>query len=108
MSSLWKKILTPVVELYRRDVGAHMRNYGLNIDDFQNVYWHTNTARALELIPEEERMNRIRRILRAQDLDIKHEHLSEELQATQDTFRHYLQPTRDRLTERDFGINNTR
>ena len=80
---------------------------GLLIEDV--IIEDPDVKQALKYLPEHERRARSKRLLRAQDLELKKKELPEELQKAHDPFRMYLSPyikrVRDRRIEREaYGL----
>lgn len=89
---LLTRILNPLIQWRRRNLGAALSKYGLRVDDMLDPDYNKDVAEALKLLPERERVLRQRRLVRALDLSCKHEKLPEELQKIQDPWNRYLWP----------------
>jgi ubiquinol-cytochrome c reductase subunit 7 len=74
---------------YQRSVNSTLAKYGLRYEDLL-VNDHPDVVGALKYIPEEERVNRERRIRRAMILSLRHEYLPKEIQAIQTPGKSYM------------------
>ena len=82
---------------YRANVGKELTKVGLRYDDLLDEGQDLDVGEALKRISQEERDMRAQRLKRAMDLSMKHIYLSEEEQAKQTPFDHYLRPTLERV-----------
>lgn len=79
-----------VAKAYQKNVHASLAKYGLRYEDVimaENV----DVQRALKYIPKEELTARNQRLLRATDMNFKHEYLPKEIQAVQEPGKRYLE-----------------
>merc|ERR1719424_2578266 len=97
MANLIERMLAPVIRAQRNSIGKALSAYGLRVDDLLDPTFDKYTYEALKLLPEREYVLRQRRIMRALDLEVKHEKLPEELQKLQDPFKPYLSPIIEKL-----------
>ncbi|KAM7256765.1 hypothetical protein ACFE04_012506 [Oxalis oulophora] len=77
--------------MHMKSVSKRLRRFGLRYDDCYDPYYDVDVKEALNRLPREVVDARHQRIKRAMDLSMKHEYLSEELQAQQTPFRYYIQ-----------------
>ncbi|KMZ56139.1 Ubiquinol-cytochrome C reductase complex [Zostera marina] len=71
-------------------VSARLRRFGLRYDDLYDPMQDLDIKHAIDRLPREVVNARNQRLKRAIDLSMKHEYLSEEMQALQTPFRYYL------------------
>ncbi|KAK9682625.1 hypothetical protein RND81_10G086300 [Saponaria officinalis] len=94
-SSLLKWILDPkknfLAAMHKSSVDHRLRKYGLRFDDLYDPMEDLDIKEALNRLPREIVDARNHRLKRAIDLSMKHEYLSDDLQAMQTPFRSYLQ-----------------
>ncbi|CAI9100216.1 OLC1v1037166C1 [Oldenlandia corymbosa var. corymbosa] len=93
-SALAKWILNPaqnpLAAMHKNSVSTRLRRYGLRFEDLYDPMEDVDIKEALNRLPREIVDARHQRILRAMDLSMKHQYLSDELQAQQTPFRSYL------------------
>ncbi|KAI7753153.1 hypothetical protein M8C21_029761, partial [Ambrosia artemisiifolia] len=93
-SKLVKAILDPkknwFAALHKKTIENRLRKYGLRYDDLYDPMESLDIKEALARLPREIVDARNQRLLRAMDLSMKHEYLSNDLQAQQTPFRSYL------------------
>ncbi|KNA06453.1 hypothetical protein SOVF_180890 [Spinacia oleracea] len=94
-SSLLKALLNPkqnfLAAMHKSSVDQRLRRYGLRFDDCYDPLEDLDIKEALNRLPREIVDARNQRLMRAMDLSMKHEYLSEDLQAMQTPFRSYIQ-----------------
>ncbi|KAG1347604.1 cytochrome b-c1 complex subunit 7-2 [Cocos nucifera] len=71
-------------------VSKRLKKYGLRYDDLYDPMYDLDIKEALARLPRDVVDARNQRLKRALDLSMKHEYLSEDLQALQTPFRSYL------------------
>ncbi|KAJ6791511.1 cytochrome b-c1 complex subunit 7-2 [Iris pallida] len=81
----------PLAAMHCKAVSSRLRKFGLRYDDLYDPMEDLDIKEALARLPREIVDARNQRLKRAMDLSMKHEYLSEELQAKQTPFRYYLQ-----------------
>ncbi|PIA65471.1 hypothetical protein AQUCO_00100755v1 [Aquilegia coerulea] len=81
----------PLAAMHKKSLVTRLKHYGLRYDDLFDPYYDLDIKEALSRLPREIVDARNQRLKRAMDLSMKHEYLSEELQAKQTPFRSYLQ-----------------
>ncbi|KAI4380174.1 hypothetical protein MLD38_006394 [Melastoma candidum] len=95
MASFLQSFVDPkknwLAALHMKSLSARLRKYGLRYDDLYDPYYDLDIKEALNRLPKELVDARHQRLKRAMDLSMKHQYLSEDLQAMQTPFRSYLQ-----------------
>ena len=82
-------LLKPLARWYQRSVTKSLAKYGLRYEDM--LVENADVYRAhSEFMSEEERVGRNRRLKRAIDMNMKHVHLPNDIQAVQDPLNFYL------------------
>ncbi|KAF5183965.1 Cytochrome b-c1 complex subunit [Thalictrum thalictroides] len=81
----------PLAAMHKKSLMTRLKNYGLRYDDLYDPYYDVDIKEALSRLPREIVDARNQRLKRAMDLSMKHEYLSDDLQAKQTPFRSYLQ-----------------
>jgi len=87
---VFRFLLMPFAKWYVKKVEHHLNKYGLRYEDL--ILETPDVQEALRLLPKEEKILRHRRILRASDLQSKHEELPKHIQEIQNPFNNYLSP----------------
>ncbi|KAL5217415.1 hypothetical protein ABZP36_018099 [Zizania latifolia] len=80
----------PLARLHMQTISSRLRKYGLRYDDLYDPKHDLDIKEALERLPREVVDARHQRLKRAMDLSMKHQYLSDDLQARQTPFRGYL------------------
>ncbi|WOL17757.1 cytochrome b-c1 complex subunit 7-2 isoform X1 [Canna indica] len=94
MSSIAKWLIDPrrnwFAAQHKKTISNRLKKYGLRYDDLYDPKFDLNIKEALARLPREVVDARNQRLKRAMDLSMKHEYLSEDMQALQTPFRGYL------------------
>ncbi|KMT16839.1 hypothetical protein BVRB_2g043200 [Beta vulgaris subsp. vulgaris] len=94
-SSLLKTLLDPkkniFAAMHKSATDKRLRKYGLRFDDLYDPLEDLDIKEALDRLPREIVDARNQRLKRAIDLSMKHEYLTDDLQAMQTPFRSYIQ-----------------
>uniref|UniRef100_A0ACD5X905 Uncharacterized protein n=1 Tax=Avena sativa TaxID=4498 RepID=A0ACD5X905_AVESA len=80
----------PLARIHMLTVSSRLRKFGLRYDDLYDPYFDLDIKEALARLPQEVVDARIQRLKRAMDLSMKHQYLTDELQALQTPFKSYL------------------
>uniref|UniRef100_A0ACD5WD44 Uncharacterized protein n=1 Tax=Avena sativa TaxID=4498 RepID=A0ACD5WD44_AVESA len=80
----------PLARIHMLTVSSRLRKVGLRYDDLYDPYFDLDIKEALARLPQEVVDARIQRLKRAMDLSMKHQYLTDELQALQTPFKSYL------------------
>ncbi|KAK0570961.1 hypothetical protein LWI29_009043 [Acer saccharum] len=95
MASFLQSLIDPkknwLAAQHMKTISKRLKNYGLRYDDLYDPYYDLDIKEALNRLPREIVDARNQRLKRAMDLSMKHEYLSQDLQAVQTPFRSYLQ-----------------
>jgi len=86
---LMKLVPNFMIKFQRDKVFGELRKYGLRYEDVL-IHENEDYQKALKYVSEEEYQNRLRRIVRAQQLSLTHSELPKELQAIQEPEKEYL------------------
>ncbi|KAL3819071.1 hypothetical protein ACJIZ3_004976 [Penstemon smallii] len=81
----------PLAAIHKKTVSSRLRKFGLRYDDLYDPMYDLDVKEALNRLPREIVDARNQRLKRAMDLSMKHDYLTEDLQAMQTPFRTYLQ-----------------
>ncbi|KAL1193325.1 Cytochrome b-c1 complex subunit 7-1 [Cardamine amara subsp. amara] len=95
MSSFLKSFIDPkknfLARMHMKAISTRLRRYGLRYDDLYDQYYNMDIKEAMNRLPREVVDARNQRLKRAMDLSMKHQYLTNDLQAMQTPFRGYLQ-----------------
>ena len=89
LAKIGQKAFGYVAKAYQARVIADLKPYGLRYDDIK-IEQSADVVKALARIPDDEKINRTRRLKRAIDIDFKGHFLSPEVQAMQTPLEPYL------------------
>ncbi|KAF9589816.1 hypothetical protein IFM89_028751 [Coptis chinensis] len=90
MSLLLSPEKNPLARMHKESVSRRLKHYGLRFEDLYDQKEDLDIKEALARLPREIVDARNQRLKRAMDLSMKHEYLSDDLQARQTPFRSYL------------------
>uniref|UniRef100_A0ACD6A210 Uncharacterized protein n=1 Tax=Avena sativa TaxID=4498 RepID=A0ACD6A210_AVESA len=80
----------PLARIHMLTISSRLRKFGLRYDDLYDPYFDLDIKEALARLPQEVVDARIQRLKRAMDLSMKHQYLTDDLQALQTPFKSYL------------------